>query len=66
MPDNTDSPPTAAATALLEIDSLSVTFGQGDSAVRAVRGVSLKMERGESIALVGESGSGKSDRKSVV
>ena len=39
---------------------LSVTFGTGDNAVRAVRGVSFTIERGETLALVGKSGSGKS------
>ena len=34
-------------------------FGQGDSAVRAVNGVTLTVGRGEFVALVGRSGSGK-------
>ncbi|MCI0429300.1 MAG: ABC transporter ATP-binding protein [Rhodospirillales bacterium] len=44
---------------LLEIRDLSVDFGSEDAAVHAVRGVSFRIERGETFSLVGESGSGK-------
>ena len=51
---------TTDAPLLLDIENLSVTFGQGKRAFRAVDDVSLKITQGEVIAVVGESGSGKS------
>jgi microcin C transport system ATP-binding protein len=45
---------------LLAIEDLWVSFGDPPRQVDAVKGVSLAMRRGETLALVGESGSGKS------
>lgn len=47
---------------LLEINNLKVHFKtrQGGKVVRAVDGVTLNLERGDSVGLVGESGCGKS------
>ena len=45
---------------LLEIDNLQLEFGRGPEAARAVDGVSLTIDEGETLCLVGESGSGKS------
>ena len=51
---------TAADAAVLSAAGLSVTFPTDDGDVRAVRGLSFTLGRGETIGVVGESGSGKS------
>jgi peptide/nickel transport system ATP-binding protein len=45
---------------VVEVSGLRVTFGTGERAVQAVRGVSFSLRRGTCTAIVGESGSGKS------
>lgn len=45
---------------LLEVKNLSKTYGTGEAAVRALKGATFSVPKGEFVAVVGESGSGKS------
>ena len=46
--------------ALLDVKDLQRSYGRGANRFDALKGVSLRIDRGESVAIVGKSGSGKS------
>jgi len=52
--------------AVVEFQELSKIYGSGDAEVRALDGVSLRIERGEFVAIMGASGSGKSTAMNVI
>jgi len=51
---------------MVEVREVTRTFGHGDTAVHAVRGVSFTIRRGQLIVLAGRSGSGKTTLLNIV
>lgn len=51
---------------MIEFRNIYKIYQMGDSEVRAVDGVSFKIEKGEFVAIVGQSGSGKSTCMNII
>lgn len=52
--------PVTSSSPILSVQDMTIEFGSGDYAVRAVDGLSFDLQANKTLAIVGESGSGKS------
>jgi putative ABC transport system ATP-binding protein len=53
-------------TPVIDLQEITKTYGSGDTAVQALRGINLQIIRGDYVAIMGASGSGKSTLMNII
>jgi putative ABC transport system ATP-binding protein len=53
-------------TPVIDLQDITKTYGSGDTAVQALRGINLQIIRGDYVAIMGASGSGKSTLMNII
>jgi putative ABC transport system ATP-binding protein len=61
-----DAQPTFSTDPLVRLDSVTKTYGSGEVAVHALRGISLEIPAGQFVVVLGPSGSGKTTLLNVL
>ena len=59
-------PPASAAEAVIRLEDVDKTFGEGDLTVHALRDASLEIARGQFVVVLGPSGSGKTTLMNLI
>ncbi|MBK7586697.1 MAG: ABC transporter ATP-binding protein [Myxococcales bacterium] len=60
------APAPSQSASVVEFEQVYKIYGEGDTEVRALNGVDMRIDRGEFVAIMGSSGSGKSTAMNII